>query len=319
MFCPQIPYMKVTEGTLGLIDFSPRPQVEVSELNGGRPGSVSMLHPKPDHVIIDMEPEECPHTDLKDTGISCIPEYESPPYRPVPRDKQTEDQKQIAHLQDFNSNIKQWLEECDTQDEVESSCSEEGACSSLEWDKRCLEQIRRRSEHLTMLEQLHCEPPQESLSSESLNSDLSVCNNEYHLTNKDQHGCTPQPDSQQNGDVPNDRMFTGNRKIATINKRCNRLRQDIIALIMTNNQGSYIHLHLTMFTFHQVYNMSTTMSTNINMASTIFTDWKSTRVNNRPYKVRLIYIVVQPTNIQTSTRFNKECKCNRKYNAYNNG
>ncbi|CAG2241494.1 unnamed protein product [Mytilus edulis] len=130
-------------------------------------------------MIIDMIPEECPRSSLKDTRISCIPEYESPPYYPVPRDRQTEDQKQIAHLQDFNSNIRQWLEECDTQDEVASSCSEEGACSSLEWNKRRLEQKQRRSEHLTMLEQLHCEQPQESLSSESLNSNLSVCSNEY--------------------------------------------------------------------------------------------------------------------------------------------
>ncbi|CAG2189275.1 unnamed protein product [Mytilus edulis] len=167
---------------------------------------------KPDHVIIDMDPEECHDTDLKGTNISCILQDEAPPYRPVPRDKRTEDQKQIAHLQDFNSNIKQWLEECDTQDEVESSCSEEGACSSLEWDKRCLEQLQRRSEHLTMLEQSRGAAPQESLSSESLNSDLSVCNNEYRTppprTNMVVH---PQPESQQDGNVlkqPNDRMFT---------------------------------------------------------------------------------------------------------------
>ncbi|VDI55481.1 Hypothetical predicted protein [Mytilus galloprovincialis] len=114
------------------------------------------------------------------------------------RNKRTEDHKQISHLQDFNSNIKQWLEECDTQDEVESSCSEEGACSSLEWDKRCLKQLQRRSEHLTMLEQSPCAAQQESLSSVSLNSDPSVCNNEYRTppprTNMVVH---PKPESQQ--------------------------------------------------------------------------------------------------------------------------
>ncbi|VDI81096.1 Hypothetical predicted protein [Mytilus galloprovincialis] len=92
-----------------------------------------------------------------------------------------------------------------TQDEVESSCSEDGACSSLEWDKHRLEQIQSRSEHLTMLEQLHCEPPQESLSSESLNSDLSVCSNEYRTQppriNMVVH---PQPDSQQDVDQQED-------------------------------------------------------------------------------------------------------------------
>ncbi|CAG2201841.1 unnamed protein product [Mytilus edulis] len=123
-----------------------------------------------------------------------------------------EDQKQIVHLQDFNSNIKQWLEECDTQDEVESSCSEEGACSSLEWDKRCLEQLQRRSEHLTMLDQSRGAAQKESLSSESLNSDLSVCNNEYRTPPpRTNMVVQPQPESQQDGNVlkqPNDRMFT---------------------------------------------------------------------------------------------------------------
>ncbi|VDI12857.1 Hypothetical predicted protein [Mytilus galloprovincialis] len=149
----QIPHLRVTEGILGIIDFSQRPRAELREVVRDRACSMNMLPPKPDHVIIDIELEECPHSSLKDTGISCIPEYESPPYYPVPRDKRTEDHKQIAHLQDFYSNRRQWLEECDTQDEVESSCSEERACSSLEWDKRRLEQIQRRSEHLTMLEQ----------------------------------------------------------------------------------------------------------------------------------------------------------------------
>ncbi|CAG2202674.1 unnamed protein product [Mytilus edulis] len=201
----QIPHLRVTEGILGIIDFSRRPRAELREAVCDRACSVSMLTPKPDHVIIDMGPEECPRSILKDRGISYIPEYESSHYYPVQRDGRTEDQKQITHLQDYDSNIRQWLEEC----EVASSCSEEGACSSLEWDKRRLEQIQRRSEHLTMLEQLHCEPPQESLSSVSLNSDLSVCSNEYRTPppriNMVAH---PQPDSQLDGDVPNDRMFT---------------------------------------------------------------------------------------------------------------
>ncbi|CAG2195421.1 GC [Mytilus edulis] len=159
----QIPHLRVTEGILGIIDFSRRPRAELREAVRDRACSVSMLPPKPDHVIVDMEPEEYPCSSFKDTG---------------------------------------------TQDEVESSCSEDGACSSLEWDKHRLEQIQSRSEHLTMLEQLHCKPSQESLSSESLNSDLSVCSNEYHTQppriNMVAH---PQPDSQQDGDVPYDRMF----------------------------------------------------------------------------------------------------------------
>ncbi|CAC5391386.1 unnamed protein product [Mytilus coruscus] len=212
----QIPHMRVTEGTLGIIDFSPRPQAEVSEASCGRAGSVSMSTPKPDHVIIDMDPEECQGTDLKGTNISCISEYEAPPYHPVPRDRRTEDQKQIAHLQDFNSNIRQWLEECDTQDEFASSCSEEGACSSLEWVQRRLEQPPRHSEHSAMLEQCLYEPPQESLSTESLNSELenlSVCENSEYRTPSPRTNMVvrPQPDSQQERDVqkqPNDRMFS---------------------------------------------------------------------------------------------------------------
>ncbi|CAC5383242.1 unnamed protein product [Mytilus coruscus] len=212
----QIPHMRVTEGTLGIIDFSPRPQAEVSEASCGRAGSVNMSTPKPDHVIIDMDPEECQGTDLKGTNISCISEYEAPPYHPVPRDRRTEDQKQIAHLQDFNSNIKQWLEECDTQDEVASSCSEEGACSSLEWEQRRLEHPPRHSEYSAMLEQSLCEPPQESLSTESLNSELenlSVCENSEYRTPSPRINMVvrPQPDSQQDRDVqkqPNDRIFS---------------------------------------------------------------------------------------------------------------
>ncbi|CAC5376015.1 unnamed protein product [Mytilus coruscus] len=222
-----------------------------------------------------------------------------------------------------------------------------------------------------MLEQSLCETPQESLSTESLNSELenlSVCeNSEYR---------TPLPRTKQTVNriemSKNNQMTecfhhfarTGifhtlkwiNKRIGTFNKSCNRLHEDITALlkllIITNNQGSYIHLHLTMFTFQQVYNMSTTvnkrstalftshlvlsinqqhrqilhtfnnqffnivikMSTNINMAITVHTDWKSTRVNNHPYKIRLMYIVtisypifnsnivVPPTNIQASKR-----------------
>ncbi|CAG2255411.1 unnamed protein product [Mytilus edulis] len=104
----------------------------------------------------------------------------------------------------------EWDKRC--LEQLQRRCSEEGACSSLEWDKRCLEQLQRRSEHLTMLEQSHCAAPQESLSSVSLNSDLSVCNNEYRTppprTNMVVH---PKPESQQDGNVlkqPNDRMFT---------------------------------------------------------------------------------------------------------------
>ncbi|CAG2245112.1 unnamed protein product [Mytilus edulis] len=166
----QIPHLRVTEGILGIIDFSRSPRAELREAVHDGACSVSMLPPKPDHVIVDMEPEEYPCSSFKDTG---------------------------------------------TQDEVESSCSEDGACSSLEWDKHRLEQIQSRSEHLTMLEQLHCEPSckqtQEQFAFivfQSLNSDLSVCSNEYHTQppriNMVVH---PQPDSQQDGDVPYDRMF----------------------------------------------------------------------------------------------------------------
>ncbi|VDI27255.1 Hypothetical predicted protein [Mytilus galloprovincialis] len=59
----QIPYMKVTEGTLGLIDFSPRPQAEVSELNGGRPGS-SLCEP--------------PQESLNSDRNACRSEYRTP-------------------------------------------------------------------------------------------------------------------------------------------------------------------------------------------------------------------------------------------------
>ncbi|CAC5360308.1 unnamed protein product [Mytilus coruscus] len=154
-----------------------------------------MSTPKPDHVIIDMDPEECQGMDLKGTNISCISEYEAPPYHPVPRDRQTtEDQKQITHLQDFNSNTRQ----------------------CLEWEQRRLEQPSRHSEHLTMLEQSLCEPPQKSLSTESLNSEfenLSVCENSEYRTPSPRTNMVvrPQPDSQQDRDVqkqPNDRVFS---------------------------------------------------------------------------------------------------------------
>ncbi|CAC5413655.1 unnamed protein product [Mytilus coruscus] len=156
-----------------------------------------------------MDPEECHGASLKDTDISCIPEYESPSYHPVPRDRRTEDQKQIAHLQEFNSNIRHWLEECDTQDEVASSCSEEGACSSLEPHR--LEQPSRLSAFSTMLEQSLCEPPQESLSTESLNSELENLsvreNSEYRTPSpKTNIVVRNQPDSQQDRNIQNNKM-----------------------------------------------------------------------------------------------------------------
>ena len=201
----QIPYMKVTEGTLGLIDFSPRPQAEVSELNGGRPGSVSMSTQKSDHVIIDIDPEECHGTDLMGTNISCILQDEAPPYCPAPRDTRTEDQKQIAHLQDFNANIRQWLEECDTQDDETSYCSEEVTCLSLE---QCpLQRQLHLSTYSTLSEQSLCEPPQESL-----NSDRNACRSEYRTPSpRTNMVVRPQPDSQHDRDAqkqPDDRVFS---------------------------------------------------------------------------------------------------------------
>ncbi|CAG2184735.1 unnamed protein product [Mytilus edulis] len=201
----QIPYMKVTEGTLGLIDFSPRPQAEVSELNGGRPGSVSMSTQKSDHVIIDIDPEECHGTDLMDTNISCILQDEAPPYCPAPRDTRTEDQKQIAHLQDFNANIRQWLEECDTQDDETSHCSDEVTCLSTE---QCpLQQQLHLSTYSTLSEQSLCEPPQESL-----NSDRNACRSEYRTPSpRTNMVVRPQPDSQHDRDAqkqPDDRVFS---------------------------------------------------------------------------------------------------------------
>ncbi|CAG2232013.1 unnamed protein product [Mytilus edulis] len=201
----QIPYMKVTEGTLGLIDFSPRPQAEVSELNGGRPGSVSMSTQKSDHVIIDIDPEECHGTDLMGTNISCILQDEAPPYCPAPRDTRTEDQKQIAHLQDFNANIRQWLEECDTQDDETSHCSDEVTCLSTE---QCpLQQQLHLSTYSTLSEQSLCEPPQESL-----NSDRNACRSEYRTPSpRTNMVVRPQPDSQHDRDAqkqPDDRVFS---------------------------------------------------------------------------------------------------------------
>ncbi|VDI44512.1 Hypothetical predicted protein [Mytilus galloprovincialis] len=57
----------------------------------------------------------------------------------------------------------------------------------------------------------------------SLNSDLSVCSNEYRTPppriNMVAH---PQPDSQQDGDVPNDRMFTPLSQKLVYSKHCSR-------------------------------------------------------------------------------------------------
>ncbi|CAC5405746.1 unnamed protein product [Mytilus coruscus] len=67
-----------------------------------------------------------------------------------------------------------------------------------------------------MLERSLCEPPQESLSTESLNSELenlSVCENSEYRTPSPRINMVvrPQPDSQQDRDVqkqPNDRIFS---------------------------------------------------------------------------------------------------------------
>ncbi|CAC5413464.1 unnamed protein product [Mytilus coruscus] len=138
----KFPHLRMTESTLGIIDFTPRLRAEVSEVSSGRAGSVSMSTPKPDHIIIDMDPEECHGASLNDIDISCILENESPHYNPVPRDRRTEEQKQIAHLHEFNSNIRHWLEECDPQDEVASSDSDDRECSSPAWERRSLEQLQ---------------------------------------------------------------------------------------------------------------------------------------------------------------------------------
>ncbi|CAC5416261.1 unnamed protein product [Mytilus coruscus] len=145
-----------------------------------------------------------------------------------------------------------------------------------------------------------------------------------------------QSDSQQDRDVqkqPNDRLFSPLSQnwhiphpVVDQQEDCNR-QQEVQQTpprynshgptIDYNLQPSFLHLHMTMFTFHQVYNMSTTvnksstalftshlvfsvnqqhsknlhnfnnqflntvikMSTNINMATTVHTSWKSTRVN----------------------------------------
>ncbi|CAC5417570.1 unnamed protein product [Mytilus coruscus] len=189
----KFPHLRMTESTLGIIDYTPRPRAEVSEVSCGRAGSV---------------------------------------------------------------------EECDPQDEVASSDSDDRECSSPAWERRSLEQLASQSEHSTMLEQSLCEPPQGSLSTEILNTELeylSVCDNrEYHTplprTNMVVRSQLDQQDSQQDRDVNNNKMTVFSplsQDNSEVHQQEDRNRQQDFqqappgynsphrSLIMTNNQAPF--------------------------------------------------------------------------------